>query len=164
MRPQPVPPGPGQESVWSYPRPPRIEPAKRRLRVVFAGLPLADTQRGLRALETSHPPVYYFPPDDVKMSLLVPTGRRTFCEFKGWAAYFDVVAEGRREEAAAWIYEDVTPGYEAIRGWPAFYPRKMDACLVDDERARPQPGGFYAGWITNDVVGPFKGEPGTMFW
>ena len=132
--------------------------------MVFAGRSLADTARGVRIVETSHPPVYYFPPEDVDMALLIPNSRSSFCEFKGWASYRDVVAEGRREESAAWVYEEPSQGFDAIRGWAAFYPQKMDACFVGEERARPQAGGFYAGWITDDVVGPFKGEPGTMGW
>ncbi|MBK8259361.1 MAG: DUF427 domain-containing protein [Polyangiaceae bacterium] len=164
IRPHRIAPGPGQESVWDYPRPPRVELVSKRLRVVFAGVTLVDSTRAVRVLETSHPPVYYFPPADVRMDLLIPNARTSFCEWKGVAEYRDVCVGDRVEAAAAWVYTNPTPGFEAIRGFPAFYPARMDACYVGEERARPQPGSFYAGWITNDIVGPFKGEPGTMGW
>lgn len=157
-------PGPGQESVWDYPRPPRLEPTAKRLRVVFGGVTLAETTRGLRVLETSHPPVYYFPPADVRMERLVPARGGSFCEWKGMAAYFDVEVGDKRAVTAAWTYPDPTPAFLAIKDHLAFYPHLMDACLVGDERARPQAGGFYGGWITGDVVGPFKGAPGSAGW
>ncbi len=164
MRPQRVEPGPGQESVWDYPRPPRVEDTAKRIQVVFNGATIADTTRAKRALETSGAPVYYVPPEDVRMDRLRPTTHRTVCEWKGNAAYYDVAVGAELAEAAAWTYRRPNPGYEAIRGHVAFYPQKMDACLVDGERARPQPGEYYGGWITHDVVGPFKGEPGTEDW
>lgn len=159
-----VEPGPGQESVWDYPRPPRLEPAPRRLRVVFAGVAIADTLRGYRVLETSHPPVYYIPPADIQIQHLVRAGGSSFCEFKGQARYYSVAAGDRRAEDAAWYYPDPTPAFAPIAGYVAFYAGKMDACYVDDELVTPQPGGFYGGWITADVVGPFKGSPGTWGW
>jgi uncharacterized protein (DUF427 family) len=159
MRPTPLPKGPGQESVWDYPRPPRIEPTSRRIRVVLGGATLVDTTRALRVLETSHPPVYYVPIADVLAGALEETERTTFCEFKGAARYFAVRSGDRLERDAAWSY-DTGPLAEHV----AFYAARVDACYVDDELVRPQPGAFYGGWITSDVVGPFKGEPGTMGW
>ncbi len=159
-----IPPGPGQESVWDYPRPPRVELSTRRVRVVFGGVLIADTRQAQRVLETSHPPVYYIPPADIQLQYLTPTTRHSFCEFKGQARYYSVAAGGRRAENAAWFYPDPAPGYEAIRDAVAFYPALMDACYVDDELVTPQPGGFYGGWITSDIVGPFKGSPGTWGW
>lgn len=162
--PTPLPVDPGQESVWAYPRPPRVELTARRVRVVLGGVVIADTHRALRVLETSHPPNYYIPLADVRPNVLVPTRTSTFCEFKGEAGYFTVMAGDRREIDAAWYYPDPSPGYEALFGHVAFYPGRMQACYVDDELVRPQPGGFYGGWVTSDVVGPFKGERGTEWW
>jgi len=159
-----IPPGPGQESVWDYPRPPRLEPTSRRIRVLFAGITLVDSRRAIRVLETSHPPVYYVPTDDIRMEFLRPNLARSLCEFKGVASYYDVVVGERIAPQAAWSYLHPTPAFEAIRGHLAFYAAPMDACYVDDELVTPQPGGFYGGWITSDIVGPFKGEPGTWGW
>ena len=164
MRPQPDPPKPGQESVWDYPRPAVAEPTPKRLRVVFGGQVIAETTRGVRTLETSHPPTYYFPPQDVADGALVAVPGRSLCEWKGQARYFDVVAGGARAERAAWAYDAPTEGFRMLRGYVAFMPAQMDACFVDGERARPQEGGFYGGWITDDLAGPFKGPPGTRFW
>jgi uncharacterized protein (DUF427 family) len=159
-----IEPGPGQESVWDYPRPPRLEDTGKRVRVVFGGQIIVDTQRAKRVLETSHPPVYYVPLEDVAAGVLRPTARRTVCEWKGAAAYYDVTAGDRTARDAAWGYPRPTPAFAPIAGHVAFYPGRMDACLVDEEPVRPQPGGFYGGWVTPDVVGPFKGEPGTGGW
>lgn len=163
-RPEPVPPGPKQESVWDYPRPPRLEPVTRRLVVVLGGETIAETTRAYRVLETSHPPNYYFPPDDVSPDALEPSAGRSFCEFKGRAHYFTVRGGDRREVDSAWGYERPGPAFEAITGYVAFYPARMDGCSVDDELVTPQDGGFYGGWITPDVVGPFKGGPGSRGW
>ena len=160
----PEPPGPGQESVWAYPRPAIAEPCARRLQVIHRGVTVADTTRGFRALETSHPPTYYFPRDDVDMTLLAPAGRRSLCEWKGGAVYFDVTVAGETLPAAAWCYPNPTGGFAAIRNALAFYPAPFETCLVDGERVTPQPGGFYGGWITSHVAGPFKGGPGSMGW
>lgn len=157
-------PQPGQESVWDYPRPPRVEPTSRRLRVVFSGVTIAETTRAHRVLETSHPPAYYIPKEDIRMEYLRASNRRTFCEFKGAASYWSVQIDGRTAENAAWGYEVPSSGYEAIQGALAFYPARMDACFVDDEQVGAQQGDFYGGWITSDVVGPFKGPPGTWGW
>ena len=164
MKPKRVAPGPGQESVWDYPRPPRLETTPRHIQVYFNGLLLADTRRAYRVLETSHPPVYYLPPADIQMQCLIPAGGQSWCEWKGQAAYYSVVVGERRAENVAWYYPNPTPSFLPIKNYVAFYPRPMDRCLVDGEVVVPQPGGFYGGWITSDVVGPFKGEPGTMGW
>jgi uncharacterized protein (DUF427 family) len=163
-RPTADPIGPGQESVWDYPRPPRLEPARRRLRVVLAGTVIAETGRGWRVLETSHPPNYYFPAADVAPDALARADGSSWCEFKGRAHYFTVRAGDRIAPDAAWGYDDPSPGYGALAGAVAFYAGRVDAAYVDDERVVPQPGGFYGGWITGDVVGPFKGAPGTLGW
>ena len=155
---------PGQESVWDYPRPPRVEAVRAAIEVEHGGQLLARTTGAHRVLETSHPPVYYLPRADVEMRFLVATDRRSFCEFKGWARYYSVELGDRRIDDVAWSYEDPAPDYEAIRGALAFYAQKMDRCSVAGERVRPQPGGFYGGWITDDIVGPFKGEPGSAGW
>ena len=163
-RPTPETPSPNQESVWDYPRPPRLEPTTRRLIVKCCGVTLADTTRGYRVLETSHPPVYYFPPDNVSQEYLRAVSQNSFCEWKGSARYYDVVVGERVVEHAVWDYPTPVPEFAAIRDYFAFYPQKMDACYVDGEQARPQPGGFYGGWITSDLAGPFKGVPGSMGW
>ena len=164
-RPAPERAGPGQESVWDYPRPPRLERTARALRVDFAGEVLAQTARGYRVLETSHPPVYYFPPGDVDRALLARVGGdATRCEFKGEAVYYDAVVDGRRAARAAWSYPDPVAAFLPVAGYLAFYPGRVDACFVDGIRVRPQEGDFYGGWITPDVVGPFKGSAGTWGW
>jgi uncharacterized protein (DUF427 family) len=148
--------------VWAYPRPPRLEATPRSLRVVLDGTVIARTRRGFRVLEISHPPNYYFPPDDIADGALTRSRGASFCEFKGQAHYFDVRSGDRVERDAAWGYADPSAGFEPIREYVAFYPGRMDACFVDDELVLAQPGGFYGGWITADVVGPFKGGPGTQ--
>lgn len=164
MEPQRIEPGPGQESVWDYPRPPRLEPTTAHLVVELAGTVVAETRRGARVLETSQPPAYYFPPEDVRTDLLVPSTTRTFCEWKGQATYAAVVVGDRRSPDAAWCYPSPTPPFAAIRGWWAFYPQRVDACRVDGEQAEGNEGAFYGGWVTSRVVGPFKGGPGTAHW
>lgn len=157
-------PGPGQESVWDYPRPPRLEDTTRYIQVIFNGVTIADTCQAKRVLETSHPPVYYIPPEDIKLEYLRSASRSSWCEWKGQAGYYTVVVGDKRADYAAWFYPRPTADFEAIRSYVAFYPHLMDACYVDGERVRPQAGGFYGGWITGDIVGPFKGEPGTQGW
>ncbi len=164
MRPRPLPPGPGQESVWDYPRPPRLERSARYVVVRLGGEIIAATRTAWRVLETSHPPVFYVPPGDVRPGALVASPRRSWCEFKGEAAYWTVSAGGVVRPDAAWSYPRPSPGFEPMAGAVAFYPAAMDECLVDGERVRPQAGGFYGGWVTDDIVGPFKGEPGTAGW
>ncbi len=165
MRPsKPERPGPGQESVWDYPRPPRVERSDSLVEVVLGGEVIARTTRALRVLETSHPPTYYLPQADFEEGSLRPAAGSSFCEWKGTAAYFDVAGGGVMAERAAWHYPHPTPGFAELLGHVAVYPAKMDRCLVDGEVVRPQAGGFYGGWITSNVVGPFKGDPGTTSW
>lgn len=152
------------ESVWEYPRPPRVEATTRRIRVVLGDVTVADTTRAFRVLETSHPPGYYIPPEDVRSEYLRPSRRTSYCEFKGRASYYDLVVGEREVRDAAWYYPDPAPGYEAIRDHLAFYPGRVDACFVDEERVVAQKGDFYGGWLTADIVGPFKGGPGTAGW
>ena len=152
------------ESVWDYPRPPRVEPSARRIRVVLGDVTVADTTRAFRVLETSHPPGYYIPPGDVLNEYLRPSRRRTFCEFKGQASYYDLVVDKRVVRDAAWYYPDPAPGYEVIRDHLAFYPGRVDACFVDEEQVVAQAGDFYGGWVTAEIEGPFKGGPGTAGW
>jgi len=132
--------------------------------VVFNGTVIADTRRALRVLETSHPPNYYIPPDDILMDRMVRKGATSWCEWKGRADYFDVVDGKETAEKAAWCYDNPTSGFERIRHHLAFYAGRVDACFVDGERVTPQPGGFYGGWITRRIVGPFKGVAASMFW
>jgi len=164
VRPRPDPVRPGQESVWDYPRPPRLEAVERCIRVELGGLVVAETTRAYRILETSHPPNYYVPPEDVAVGALVRSRRRSYCEWKGEAHYFDVHSGERVEPDAAWGYDAPHAGYEAIAGYVAFYAARMDGCWVGDELVVPQPGGFYGGWITSDLAGPFKGVPGSQAW
>lgn len=153
-----------KESVWDYPRPPRVEPTARRLRVVFAGETIAETTRALRVLETSHPPTYYIPIEDIQMRYLQPSPHRSFCEFKGEAAYWTLQVGDRYSPNAAWSYPNPTPRYAALTDHLAFYASRVDACYVDDEKVEPQAGDFYGGWITSDLIGPFKGGQGTWGW
>ena len=164
MRQARVQPQAGQESVWDYPRPPRVEPVTLRVRVLVGDVTLADSVDARRVLETSHPPVYYLPQADVAMSYLTPTERTTFCEFKGRARYWTLRVGDREVPNVAWSYPAPARGFESIRDHLAFYPSKVDACYVGNERVQAQAGDFYGGWITADIVGPFKGGPGTTGW
>jgi uncharacterized protein (DUF427 family) len=157
-------PGPGQESVWDYPRPPKLEDSNDHIRIIFNGVTIADTHRAKRVLETSHPPVYYIPPEDIKMGYFVPTARNTYCEFKGNASYYTIKVGEKTVSHGAWYYRHPSFGYESLADYIAFYPGKMDACYVNDEKVQSQEGDFYGGWITDKVVGPFKGGAGTMGW
>ena len=156
--------GPGRESVWDYPRPPRLEDFSGRIRIVFNGKTIVDTNRAKRVLETSHPPIYYIPPDDIDPECLKPASGESWCEWKGAARYFDVEIGDERAAKAAWYYPSPTEGFREIAGHVAFYPGPMDACYVNDELVQPQEGGFYGGWITSDVAGPFKGNRGSEYW
>jgi uncharacterized protein (DUF427 family) len=164
VAPQRIVPGPGQESVWDYPRPPRVEPVPERLRVVLGGEVVAETTRGWRVLETSGAPVFYLPLADCADRALEPSAHRTFCEWKGLATYWTVRAGDRVEVDAAWGYPEPAPGFEVLRDAVAFYCGRMDACFVGEEQASPQPGDYYGGWITSRIVGPFKGIPGSSGW
>ena len=161
-------PGPGQESVWDFPRPPAVEDVVECLSVEFAGRTIARTTAGKRIIETAGAPVYCFPPADVAMDTLIPNGHVTVCEWKGAATYFDLVVDRRRSADAAYTYpdplDDLGCGYTSVAGWIVFYAQRVDAVFVGHERAEPQPGGYYAGWVTKRVVGPIKGEPGSQSW
>lgn len=150
------------ESVWDYPRPPRLEADSRQVVVKSDGVVIADSTSGIRILETSHPPAFYLPTRDVDTSLLELGRHHTFCEFKGTASYYDLV-KPKRMRQVGWTYPDPSPGFEEIKDMICFYPSKVE-CYVADERATPQEGGFYGGWITGEIVGPFKGAPGTLSW
>lgn len=154
------------ESVWDYPRPPRLEPTPRRIRVLHAGVLLADTRDALRVLETSHPPVYYLPAGSFAAGILERSRRRqSFCEFKGLATYWNVAVPGQPVvQDAGWSYPSPTLAFEPLAGHIALYASRVDQCWVDEERVVPQPGDFYGGWITSDLRGPFKGAPGTLGW
>jgi uncharacterized protein (DUF427 family) len=161
-RPEPV--GRGQESVWSYPRPAIAEPCSSHLLIMHCGQLVAETRQSVRTLETSHPPCFYFPPGDVDRSRLAVAPRRSVCEWKGAAVYFDVIVAGDTLAAAGWSYSEPSPAFAMLRGYIAFYAAPFEHCLVDGEQVMPQPGGFYGGWITTRIVGPFKGEPGSRHW
>ena len=159
-----VVPGPSQESVWDYPRPPRIEPVRELVVIRFGGREIARTENAVRVLETSHPPAYYLPSDAFLPGTLVPAPGRSVCEYKGTAAYLTVVSGGAQSVGAAWTYPEPEPGFEELADRISLYPGRMDRCTIDGEVVRPQAGSFYGGWITSRVVGPFKGEPGTLGW
>ena len=151
--------------MWDYPRPPSAEVVRKQCEVIFGGNTIAITLAPVKVCETSHPPVYYFPPDSVLAGALDPIERTSYCEWKGVASYFDVVrGDEHRARAAAWTYRDPKPGYEVLKDHIAFYPAAMELCLAGGEFVRPQPGGFYGGWITSEVAGPFKGVPGSEGW
>ncbi len=159
-----VRPGPGQESVWDYPRPPRLEPVSSVIEVVLGGVTVLRTNHALRVLETSHPPTYYLPVSDFATGSLRPTTGQSLCEWKGLASYFDVVAGSAVAARAAWGYPQPAKAFEKLLNHVALYPSDMDACRVDGEMVMSQPGDFYGGWITSSVVGPFKGGAGSRFW
>lgn len=155
-----VVPGPGQESVWDYPRPPRVEPVADPIVIELDGATIADTTDAVRVLETSHPPVYYLPREAFAEGILQPAPGHSFCEFKGLASYLSVGTE----QGAAWFYPNPNHGYEVLWDRVAVYPGRMQLCRVGDDVVTPQEGDFYGGWITPNIVGPFKGAPGTLGW
>lgn len=159
-----IQPAPGQESVWDYPRPPRLEPSSKHIQVIFNDVMIADSNRAQRVLETSHPPVYYIPPDDIQLQYFTRTARSSFCEWKGQAAYYTITVGEQIAENAAWFYPSPTDRFIDIKDFVAVYPSRMQACYVDGEKVTAQPGDFYGGWITSDIVGPFKGSAGTWGW
>jgi len=159
-----VEPGPGQESVWDYPRPPRVEAVDKRIKVIFAGVTIADSEKTLRVLETASPPVYYIPPNDIQKHYLEPSEHSTLCEWKGISQHWHLKVGDQTARNAAWSYPEPWRGYEAIRDAIAFYPGRVDACYIDDQLVTPQPGRYYGGWITPEITGPIKGEPGTQGW
>lgn len=156
-------PGPGQESVWDYPRPPALVPDARRVTVRCRGQVIADSMAAVRILETASPPSFYIPPEDVFQEWLTPSRHSSHCEWKGAASYWDFVHGKLRIEDIGWSYPAPTPAYASLAGYFSFYPSRAD-CYVDGEHVRPQAGGFYGGWLTAEIVGPCKGEPGTGGW
>ena len=156
--------GPGQESVWDYPRPPRLETFAGSITIELGGRTIARTDRAWRVLETSHPPTYYLPPSAFDDGVLRRAAGSSWCEWKGVASYFDLVTETRVAERAGWTYLDPTPGFEPIAGAVAVMAAEVDRCTVNGEQVQSQPGGFYGGWITSWVRGPFKGIPGSRGW
>ena len=161
---QKIQPGPGQESVWDYPRPPVIRGCNKQVGVILCGEVIAYTSNALCVLETSHPPTYYIPPDDINTDWLLAGKKTSFCEWKGSAVYFDIHANDKHYKQVAWAYPDPAVAFASLKDHVAFYAQYMDACYVGDERVLPQPGEFYGGWITSGIVGPFKGEPGSAAW
>ena len=157
-------PGPGQESVWDYPRPPRVEPSSEVIEVVLGDQVIARTARSWRVLETSHPPTYYLPRAAFGAGVLREAMGESWCEWKGRATYYDVVVGDVVAEHAAWTYVAPSAAFAEVAGAVALYPGRMDRCTVDGEVVRAQPGGFYGGWVTDRVVGPFKGGPGSGGW
>ena len=151
------------ENVQSYPRPPRLEPVPHRIRVRFADRMIVDTQNAFRVLETHHPPTYYIPPDDCDCELRAIAGH-TYCEWKGAASYYDVLAGGRTARRAAWCYTRPTSSFRDIKGYLAFYAALMEACDVGGVSVLPQAGQFYGGWLTPNLTGMAKGAPGTEHW
>ena len=164
MQVKPIKPGPGQESVWDYPRPPRLERTEALIEVVLGGDVIASSQGGWRVLETSHPPTYYLPRAAFTEGVLRTASRASWCEWKGQAAYFDLLTEKAVAPGAAWTYPEPSPGFEEMADAVAVNAGRVDECRVDGEVVTPQPGDFYAGWITSSVVGPFKGVPGSAGW
>ena len=162
--PEPAKPGPGQESVWDYPRPPRLEQFAGVITVELGGETIASTTRGWRVLETSHPPTYYLPQECFTAGALRRASGSSWCEWKGQASYFDLVTNTKRAQKAAWTYPHPTAGFEPIAGAVAVMAAAVDRCTVNGEVVVPQPGGFYGGWVTSWVTGPFKGIPGSMGW
>jgi len=167
-RPKPNRPATGQRSVWDFPRPPAVEVEPKRVSAIFAGLEIAASSRCVRVLETSHPPVFFFPPEDVRTDLLERSERASFCEWKGRAVYYDLVVkteDGMRRASDVGFHYPVPPAwFVAHARWISFYAGPLDACYVGDERAEAQPGGFYSGWVTSGYAGPFKGVPGSAGW
>ncbi len=164
MPPKPDVPRPGQVSVWSYPRPAIAEPTSARIVIEHAGTIVADTRDAIRTLETSHPPSYYIPRADIAAGVPLRAEGSSFCEWKGAATYWDVVIGDIVLPRVGWSYATPTSGFAALRDHVAFYAAPFDRCSVDDETVTPQPGGFYGGWITGAVSGPFKGGPGSHGW
>jgi uncharacterized protein (DUF427 family) len=152
------------ESVWDYPRPPRVDPSTEHVVVTHRGVALADTTSSLRVLETSHPPTYYLPRDAFADGVLRPADGASWCEWKGQAAYFDLVVGDEVLPAVVWTYPTPSKGFEQLVDHLALYPGRVDRCTVDGEVVEPQPGSFYGGWITSRVTGPFKGVPGSSGW
>ena len=163
-RPIPEPIAPGQESVWDYPRPPAIRASDEEIIVILGGVEICETRASWRILETGHPPTYYLPRAAFAQGALRPARGWSYCEWKGQASYLDVIGGSKIARRAAWYYSRPNAGYSAIVDHVAIYAGEMDECLLDGEQVLPQAGGFYGGWITSNVSGPFKGGPGTNGW
>lgn len=153
----------GQESVWDYPRPPRVEPLTQVVSIQCGEITLCESNKAVRVLETASPPTIYIPKEEIRMDYLEPTDGGSLCEWKGQASYWNVVTPEKRLNKVAWSYEDPFPEFETITGYLAFYPKDLD-CRIDNEQVLPQPGGLYGGWVTKNLAGPLKGEPGTGGW
>ncbi|MFO7845278.1 MAG: DUF427 domain-containing protein [Balneolaceae bacterium] len=158
-----VKPGPGQESVWDYPRPPKLSPDQRNVVVKWNGQVIASSNQAVRILETASPPTFYLPPKDVNTELLTESTGSSFCEWKGKATYWDITVARDINKGAAWSYDNPTPAFSSIAGYYSFYPARVN-CTVGGETVKPQPGNFYGGWMTPEIVGPVKGEPGSGGW
>jgi uncharacterized protein (DUF427 family) len=163
-KPKRIPPGPGQESVWDYPRPPGLERVTSAIRIVLGGITIVDTDDSWRVTETASPPTYYIDPTAFVPGVVRPAAGRSWCEWKGQASYVDLVAGKTVARQAAWYYASPNPRYKPIAGYLSVYPSRIDACFLDGEEVRPQDGDFYGGWITSRVTGPFKGDAGTLGW
>ncbi|MEO1021410.1 MAG: DUF427 domain-containing protein [Bacteroidota bacterium] len=158
-----IEPKPGQESVWDYPRPPIIVPDPRTVRVQLHHNVISESNQAVSVKETASAPVFYIPPQHIRMEWLIRSERETMCEWKGIGTYWHVKIEDQVLMNVAWSYERPFPEFESIKGWISFYPALLD-CFVGEEQVRPQPGGFYGGWVTSEIVGPIKGEPGSGGW
>lgn len=159
-----IKPGPGQESIWDYPRPPKVELFEKNIRVEFAGRSIAETSISYKVMETASPPCYYIPQEFIKMEYLIKSNHKTLCEWKGSATYWSINVDGNISENAGWSYPVPWKGFELIKDHIAFFAGRVDGCFIDDEKVRPQAGDFYGGWITSNITGPFKGDPGTEHW
>ena len=153
-----------EENVWDYPRPPKLEKIDNNIKIYFNGIKIVDSINAFRVLETSHPPVYYIPTEDIRKEFLKTNNHTSFCEFKGFAKYYNLNVEGKEVTNAGWYYPEPVKDYEQIKDYVAFYPQKMDECYVDDEKIISQQSNFYGGWITSNIIGPFKGQSGTESW
>lgn len=162
--PDPDPVGPGQESVWGYPRPAVAEPSDAHIVIEHNGITIAETRNAVRVLETSHPPNFYIPPSDIAEGVLRRAAGSSMCEWKGTAKYWDIIAGDQVLQRVGWSYSNPTPSFQMLHEFLAFYAAPFDRCLVNGEIVVPQPGQFYGGWITSAVAGPFKGIPGSRFW
>ena len=164
MEPIPIPPKPGQESVWDYPSPARWGNSNKQIKIICNGIILASSNQAKRVIETSHPPTYYIPSQDIQMQYLVATSKKSWCEWKGKSSYYDISIGEKYIPSAAWSYCEPTLEFSHLKDHYSFYAGLMDHCYIDGELVIPQPGNFYGGWITSDIVGPFKGESGTFGW
>ena len=164
MKKEPYDPAKGEESVWDYPRPPKIEATNSNIKIFLGREQIVGTKKAFRVLETSHPPVYYIPPSDIVPGVLTPTKKESYCEFKGKARYYSVQVGELIKENACWYYPNPVVAFQDLKDYVAFYPNLMERCEVDGEVVDPQLGDFYGGWVTRKIKGPFKGGPGTWGW